>query len=488
MKKHKRNESGEIIGSNLSKNFQNVSNVSNDGMSLFRNKINSKMIQNGQFEQGKGSLFEYIEAAKFNKDAAIKGSPLKAEVTDVYDSGAAADILIKDGNQTVSEVQAKFVKSSSNGRDNSAAHSVFDQAGGQKGHWGKYKGMKRLIRKQDNYNKEGSLLDESRKIAKTRGESNSIHAEDYKDVEKNLTDELSHENVSSGGTTYEEVQNAYKNPHKYIKNFNKEAYRKETLVTAANMAKASFITAGIFSSITNFIKVYREEESVEDATKSILKDSAKSAIRGYATGVLGTTIRHSAMDKGKIFLSSADASTIFAGGIIDCGVSLLSYIKGDINEKELGKELVGNVCTSTITLYFSRGISAALGTALNPVTSIIIYTVAGCIKTCITEIIRRGKLEIEELDRATALLQEATRQEKEFINKFTNYISEIEEKTQKQFDDFIHAFEYNMENGEDYDFAVETIVRLADFLGIELPYVKFEDFDEAMKNSAIFRL
>jgi hypothetical protein len=71
----------------------------------------------------------------------------RAVVTDVYDQGVAADILIKKGGKVQKEVQAKFVKSSNKDVENSAARSVFDQAGGQKGHWGKYKGMDRLIRK-----------------------------------------------------------------------------------------------------------------------------------------------------------------------------------------------------------------------------------------------------------------------------------------------------------------------------------------------------
>ncbi len=60
------------------------------------------------------------------------------------------------------EVQAKFVKSSNKDVENSAARSVFDQACGQKGHWGKYKGMDRLIRKDEHYNAEGSMLDEAK--------------------------------------------------------------------------------------------------------------------------------------------------------------------------------------------------------------------------------------------------------------------------------------------------------------------------------------
>ena len=61
-------------------------------MNLFKWKVSTPIIQNGNFDQQKGNLFEYIEAAKFNTDAASKGMSAKAIVTDTYDQGAAADI------------------------------------------------------------------------------------------------------------------------------------------------------------------------------------------------------------------------------------------------------------------------------------------------------------------------------------------------------------------------------------------------------------
>lgn len=154
-----------LVGNMASSNAQNATNAAVDGMDLFRWKIGTPIIQNGHFDQQKGNLFEYIEAAKFNADAASKGMSAKAVVTDVYDQGAAADILIKDGGRVQKEVQAKFVKSvSCKGIERSAANSVFDQAGGQRDHWGKYNGMDRLIRKDEHYNADGSMLKEAKNL------------------------------------------------------------------------------------------------------------------------------------------------------------------------------------------------------------------------------------------------------------------------------------------------------------------------------------
>ena len=240
-----------LLSNDNSKNYQNATNEALRGMEHLETKINSPIIKNGNFAQGKGNLFEYIEAAKFNVDSAIKRKNYTAEVTDITDMHAAADILIKDGKDIKREVQAKFVQSYNNGKENSAAKSVHYQAGIQKGHFGKYHGMQRLIRKEENYNQNGSLLKESKKLAKRVGDSGDIFAEEYKDVYKNLTDELNYDGVTSKGTTIQEIEKAYNNPEKYINDFNKKVMRKEIKNTSLNMAKSGAFMSGIVSSISN---------------------------------------------------------------------------------------------------------------------------------------------------------------------------------------------------------------------------------------------
>ena len=95
-KKNTSNTLGSLIGNELSKNAQRATEGSFEDMTNLLSKASK--LKNVSFEQGKGNLFEYIEAAKFNADAALKGVNAKAIVTDIYDSGAAADILIKDNN------------------------------------------------------------------------------------------------------------------------------------------------------------------------------------------------------------------------------------------------------------------------------------------------------------------------------------------------------------------------------------------------------
>lgn len=482
------NEIGRSIGNYTSTNAQNASQASIDGMSLFRDKVFGKTIQNGRFETGKGSLFEYIEAAKFNSEAAFKGSTLRAEVTDVYDSKAAADILIKDNGETVREVQAKFSKTNCLGRDNSAASSVFDQAGGQNGHWGKYNGMERLIRKEENYNKDGSLLKEAQKLAKARGEKPTIHADDYKDVAENLTDELSHGNISSGGTTYEEVKNAYNNPEKYIENFERQHFRQEILTTTTSMATASFVTTGIISGVFNFYKVWKNEKTAKEALADTAKEATKGAIRGAATGAISSSIRIVGVKTGNEFLSNGSSSMAIAGGIIDGGVALFKYAKGEIDASQLKGELVASVVKSTSMIFIANALTTMTGGAVNPFISMAIYVSLGSVINCCKEIIVNAKMNIAQSEKLTAIYNESLKEREKQYKELVGYLKSFTLEQRRQFNTFLDKFNYNFETGENYDEAINAIVEISNYLNIELKHVEFNDFKNAMKNDEPFKL
>lgn len=479
---------GTIIGSAASQNSQNATNAAIDGMNLFRWKVDTAIIKNGHFEAQKGNLFEYIEAAKFNVDAASKRSSAKAIVTDYTDPSANADIIIQDSGKTVKEIQAKFINTSSNGRNVSARDSVFDQTGANNKGWGQYDGMDRLIRKQDNYNSEGSLLDEAKKLAKSRYESNNIHAETYKDVYEKLTDETHYQEASSGGTTIEEVKKAYDRPKTYANKFERKQVAKEMKCSAANMARASFVTTGILSSITNMIDVFQNKKALSKALADVTSDAIKSGVRGAATGVVSTAIRYRGIKKGSTLLSDSTAATIMAGGIIDGGVALYSYALGDINEKELRDQLVDTTAKTTATIYFTKAIKAILGKSVSPIVPMVIYTTASYVVTCTREIIQNAKLKIEEYERMVALLQESTRQMNEYQEILNTSISKCEENQRLMFNRFMESFDYNLETGENYDQAVSAIVSFANEAGIVLQHTDFNDFKKAMKSNEPFVL
>ena len=476
-------EAGILTGSLLSQNAQNATNAAVDGMNYFRAKVASPVIQNGIFVQGKGNLFEYIEAAKFNVDAASKGSKLTAFVTDIEDPYSAADILIRDNKTIVREVQAKFSDSK---------HAAADSVAMQRKD--KYMGMQRLIRKEDHYydeatGKETSLLNKAKELAKKRSEKDgNIYQKQYKDTYENLTDELHHDNVSSGGTTLEEVHTAYDSPEQYSRQFEMKAVKAEMKASAVNMAKASFVTTGIVSGISNMAAVLQDQKSLGEAIQSMNSDAVKGAVRGATTGVVSTAIRYEGIKAGSRLLSDAAASTVMAGGLIDGGAALLSYARGEINEAELQEQIVDTTAKATITIFFSRAVTEIMGKAVNPLVPFAVYTTASYVFTATREIIKNANLEAEENDRLTAILIESKKQMDSYDLQLKAQLAQVSLSQKRKLEDFLNTFNYNLETGENYDEALNAIVKFADQLGIELQHTSFADFSDAMKRKDVFVL
>ena len=469
----------ELIGNELSKNAQKATTTSFSDMSNFLNKASS--LKNVSFVQGKGNLFEYIEAAKFNKDAALKGVNAQAIVTDLYESHNPADILIKSHGEIVDRIQAKFIKTSSDGRDTSAASSVYHMTGAHNKGWGQYDGMTKLIRKEENYNSRGSLLNETKEISGRMAKSGNIHKDIYKDINETLTDETKYKNVSSGGTTFEEVKTAFDNPKEFSDNFIKEQYKVESKVTSHNMAKVGAITSGVISGVVNLFDVYKDEKKLDEAVYDVTKAVVKGGIRGYSTGKISSAIRYKGLKKGNALLSDSTSATVMASGLIDGGVSLYKYAKGEIDSKELCEELSETTVKSTSTIFYTKAVNAIVGHA-NPMLPFAIYTSASYIFTATKSIIKNAKLNAQEFNRMSELLRE----ESNALDKLKNILNEqlniVEYNNRKMLNDFIDKFDFNIQTGENYDIALNSIVNFANQAGYELQDSHFEEFEKKMND------
>ena len=476
------NRMSELLGNNVSTNAQNSTDISIEGMKLFRKVAHQKY--NVGFEQVKGNLFEYIEAAKFNVDAAKKGNTARAIVTDsVGRPHDPADIEIVKDSKVVKRVQAKFSTSK-----NAALDSVRMQSNS------KYRGMDRLIRKDNNYTddyskEKTSLLNRAKELAnKASRREGNIYQEDYKDTSKHLTDELKYENVSSKGTTLKEIKKAHKNPARYEKKFIKKQVSQEIRQTSKNMAVASMISAGISSGVINIFDVFSGKKDLDEAIGKVGSDVVKSGARGGLTGIIAAKIRTSTSINGNRLFSDSMASTVMAGGILDGGVAIYSYAKGDIDEEQLVEELIDTTVKSTATIYYSKAVTAVLGSAANPLIPMATYTAATIVVTNVREILRNAKLAIEENERLTAIYKEATKLAEEKNQEFKRYIDMLETNQSKMLNQFVDSFEYNFENGSNYDEAIESITEFAKHAGIVLQHANFEEFKKAMNSKEIFRL
>lgn len=257
------------------------------------------------------------------------------------------------------------------------------------------------------------------------------------------------------------------------------------ILVAASMAKASFVTTGVVSGITNMVAVFNNEKSLVEAIQSINSDAVKGAARGAATGVASTAIRYEGVKAGSQLFSDAIASTVMAGGLIDGGVALYAYAKGEIDEKQLKEQIVDTTAKSTITIFFSRAVTEIMGKSVHP---FVVYTTASCIFTAIREIIRNAKLEAEENDRLTAILFESKRQIDDYEVQLRSQLSRFEVSQKKMMEKFLCSFNYNLETGENYDEALNAIVGFANQACLALKHTCFEEFSNAMKRKDVFVL
>lgn len=467
---------GITVGKIDSQTVQAATNEAFKGMDLFREAAARRV--NVPFEQAKGNLFEYIEAAKFNRNAANMGNKQRAIVTDAdgrpHDP---VDIEIIKGNRVVRQVQAKFSNSK---------HAAADSVNMQRSD--KYHSMQRLIRKDDHYLDESSgqkttLLKRAKYLAETRAsKEGTIYQKQYRDVADNLTDELHNDGVSSDGTTLEEVEAAYDNPFKYADSFEKKQIVTEMACTAKNMAAASMVTTGIVSGIKNLFAVFRDEKKLTEALQSIGVEVIESGTKSAVTGVASVAIRSSGIKAGNAFLGDSLASTVLAGGIIDGGVALYSYARGDISAERLRDELVDTTAKAATTIYYTKAVTAMLGRTVSPFVPMAVYTTASYVIACAREIIRNAKLAEEEYNRLTAIIEESAKTIYDKRLQFERYIQQCEESQRRILDSFISSFEYNIETGDNYDEAVSVIVDFANKVGFYLRDVNFDDFAEKMRH------
>lgn len=478
--------SAQMANSAMS-NMQAATDLTDSGMELFLKA--AKATQNVGFDQRKGNLFEYIESAKFNRNAARAGVKTRAVVTaaDGRPHDPSDIDLVKNG-KVIRQVQAKFMDTHNGSQDTSAASSVFSQAGGQKGHWGKYKKMQRLVRKEEQYKidpetgKPISLVEEARRLANARGSvKGSPHAEDYRDVAENLTDELTDETtgVKSGGTTLNELRNAHDNPERYANRFKMQQYATEIRSSAAAGAASGAIMSGIVSSISNTFAVLQDEKTLAEAAKEVGATAGKGAVRGGTTGALSAILRIGGKNHGIPVLSDSAASTIIAGGIIDTGVAIYAYAQNEISAEQLREELTNTVVKSTVTIYMTKATALALG-GCGAFLPMAVYSVSSYMVACTREIIKNARLNAEEYRRLASLLEVETQlvyQQKAALEEQLRQYTDARLANMRE---FLYRFDDVMQNGGNYDLAISSIVLYANQAGIVLQHASKADFDAAM--------
>jgi hypothetical protein len=445
-----------VYGAEAAQVHANATDAMQQGMNLFRVAAEKLGAVNPKIAQG--NLFEYIEAAKFNADAASKASSLKAIVTAAEgDPHAAADLIIKDGDRIVREVQAKSMNEVSN-----LTESLSDS---------KYEGMQKLV-------PNGNESD----VRDLAHQSSQHSSDNYADTAKNVTDQLKYGQVQSEGTSYQENLWAAENPELYAAITEAKYVGQEALVTGTNAALAGFVIGGAISGVKNTIAVWNQDITPEEAIANTLKDGGRSALRSGFTGVGGTAIRYGAMKLGVKALSQSNVAVVVAAGVIDIGASVYSFAKGEITTEEL-MERVGKTGTcTTYNLYIGAGAGAILGPLGAVLGSMAGYLIAASIYQSATAIFREARLAEAEASRIIAMCEVACQILKEQRAEFKRLFEVNFQVRCAEFEACFAAIDAGLASKNYYE-ATQALGDFASLFGKKLQFETFEEFDDFMLNS-----
>lgn len=424
------------IGAAASAREAAASDAMREGMDRFRSITNQ--YRNLGKHLRKGYTFEAIEAAKVNTDAAQKGIGNRLKLSK---SGDAADAIeySKHGKK-VGEFQYKAHE-----RANDAQKALADP---------KYRNMARV-----------TVKDHAGKIPGARGQT-----------------EIAGGKASSGGTTHRELTFADNHPKAYANLLEFKNVVNESAVAAKSAATAGAIMGGVQSTIKNYLAVHRGEIDGKQARVNIVRDSAKSGIRSGSGGALGAFIRHIGRKLKFSSLTKSNVATAVASGVIDGGVTVYGFAKGEISAEEAATRLGDTGCSTLSGIYVGAAGGVVFGPAGVLVGSVVGYMLAASVYQSCLAILKDAKLAEEEAERIVALCKEAAKamddRRRQFETKLTTYLKVRQASFDKHFKQIDDAF-----FADDHQKAIKGLSGLARSFAKELKLARFEDFREFMVTS-----
>ncbi len=439
-----------------------ASDVLRDGMALLLHRMNGTSLPAGQL---KGHLFEYIEAARFNERAALARADFQAIIT--AEDGrphAPADIEIVKGEEVIKEIQAKA---------SADPHWIATKQADPK-----YAGMDRLAPKDQ--------ADRVREISEQRAldlqKKDDPAAEIWRDSAERTTKEVRHGEVGSGGTSNKELDFAAKSPKTFVAVEEARAVGREAVTAATAAAAAGAVLGGMISVVRNTAEYRRGEIDGRQAARNVAGDAAGSGVRGGATAATGVVIRHAAHKAGLPTLAKSNVASAVAASLIEAGVTVYDYAKGDISPEEAAERLGNNGCSTMAGIYAGAAAGAVFGPAGAVVGSVAGYMLAGFVYQSCIAVQRDARLAEEAMLRVTALCEDAGRlldqQREEFEARLRDHLNE----RQANFDSFFDAIDAALEGERTAD-AISSLSGLVGSAGHELRLANFEEFDASMMHS-----
>ncbi len=417
------------------RNHQEGRKEMHKGLDLLNEKVDS--LKNYDYKQKKGWLLEYTEALKYNTKAGNKGKRSRAVITDsVGRPHDPSDIdIVKDG-EVVQQIQAKVYDKAKD-----TAFQFRDK---------KYRGMKRLTTKDK--------AKRVKELTKSRMESDSIYADDYKDSYYNITESgIECDGIKSGGTKESELKSIDSN----INKFNRDTILKQKKREVGESVLYSMLYEAVENIPSDVCKLLNREETFSD----VMRNSCKYIGKGLMRGGINESLKFVGEKANISKFTDASVNVPITDYIMRISPDIYSFIKGNVSEEELAKNLLNSTKDTVISIcLYNAGVPMYL------------YSISVSGISAYREILRTNKLEEEEYQRATALyiqlLNEAIKQREIMENDLNLVIS----RQRDCFLKFINDFENSMYNEKDLDKATEALVTFSQNYGIEITYTDYKDF------------
>ena len=424
-----------------------ASDAARGGWESFRNKAGK--IANMMDDMRRGFLFERIESAKYNTDAARKGAP-KFHLNDAEGSPHDPVDGYFEGKRGSKEDPVQF-KSSKN--EESASNEV-------RKHNEKY---------PDNKTRKVVHKDQSKKVEESTGD-------------KNVIEGLEKDGAGSGGTSFSEAKFATDNPKFY--SFFKEGSQvvREAGVAGMHAAAGAGLMGGAISAGRNLYAYFRGEIEGKEAAENIAADTGKAGVRGGLTGTTGTVIRHGAAKAGLPTLAKANVATAVAALVVETEVIVLDYAKGEISAGEAAERIGSSGCSTLASIYTGAAAGAVFGPAGAVGGSIAGYMVTTSVYQSCIAIMRNARLAEEEAARVVALCEQAVRSLDQQRESFESALNEHLNERQARFDGFFKEIDEALDANRTDD-AVSALSGLVASCGRELQLEDFEEFDRRNRSA-----
>ena len=299
-----------------------------------------------------GWVFEQLEVMKFNQNATeqFRYDIFAATTDGMRQPHAAADILIKNtSGEILREAQLKSCDSPT-----SSAFALANE---------KYQGMQRIAPSE-----QTEKIDQ---LYQQRIDSGTLKAPDYQDAQKNLEEGVTHDGVSSGGTTRQEAIDA-SNPE-YAEQLAND-FKREALFTECHQAglQAGLMGAAIGGGITVIsegIKVFQGKNDAEfsQILLNITTNTVTAGTTSYVTAFAARGVAHVAEQN----MASASANALIKGNghialatsAVRASKSIYRYMTDDdMTTEELMSDINHIALTGAGAFYYG-----ALGQVLIPI-------------------------------------------------------------------------------------------------------------------------